>query len=53
MINDILEQLREANKNPIYFYVESSSIIKKKRKNKVTGEVLTDKEGKILYSEIK
>lgn len=53
MINDILEQLREANKNPIYFYVESSSIIKKKRKNKVTGEVLTDKDGKILYSEIK
>ena len=53
MINDILEQLREANKNPIYFYVESSSIIKKKRKNKVTGEVLTDKDGKILYSEVK
>lgn len=53
MINDILEQLREANKNPIYFYVESSSIIKKKRKNKITGEVLTDKDGKILYSEIK
>ena len=53
MINDILEQLRDANKNPIYFYVESSSIIKKKRKNKVTGEVLTDKDGKILYSEIK
>ena len=53
MINDILEQLREANKNPIYFYVESSSIIKNKRKNKVTGEVLTDKDGKILYNEIK
>ena len=53
MINDILEQLREANKNPIYFYIESSNIIKKKRKNKVTGEVLTDKDGKILYSEIK
>ena len=53
MVSDILEQLREANKNPIYFYVESSSIIKKKRKNKVTGEVLTDKDGKILYSEIK
>lgn len=53
MINDILEQLREANKNPIYFYVESSSIIKKKRKNKTTGEVLTDKNGNILYNEIK
>ncbi len=53
MINDILEQLREANKNPIYFYVESSNIIKIKRKNKTTGEVLTDKDGKILYNEIK
>lgn len=53
MINDILEQLRDANKNPIYFYVESSNVIKKKRKNKVTGEVLTDRDGKILYSEIK
>lgn len=53
MINDILEQLKEANKNPIYFYVESSIIIKKKRKNKVTGETLTDKDGKILYNESK
>lgn len=53
MINDILEQLREANKNPIYLFVEESKIIKIKRKNKVTGEVLTDKNGNILYNEIK
>ncbi len=53
MINDILEQLREANKNPLYLYVEDSNVIKIKRKNKVTGEVLKDKSGNILYREIK
>ena len=53
IINDILEQIREANKDPIYFYIEESSIIKVPRRNKITKEILKDKDGNILYNEVK
>jgi len=53
MINDILEQIREANKRPLHLYVEDSEIVKIPKKNKITDEILKDKEGNIIYNEIK
>ena len=53
IINNVLEQIREANKHPIYLYVEDSNIIRVPRKNKITKEILKDKQGNILYNEIK
>lgn len=53
MINDILRQIKEANEKPIHFYVEESSIIKIPKRDKVTKEILKDREGNIIYNETK
>lgn len=52
VINDILNQIREANKTPIYYYVESEELVKIPRKDK-NGILLKNKQGKILYNEYK
>ena len=51
IVKDILEQIQNAGTK--YFYVEEVYPLKVKKTSKITGEVLKDKHGNILYREIK